>query len=217
MDSTDIHKESGIFKVNSDAIKFDNSSASEPLPQGSYLAYQQSKMKDGTEMDYVFLITKDNPEAQLIARGEHGKYPNIKEKMERLQEVNGVALVSHTHNPRLGVDTPLSSILENSHEELFQSNRLPQSQLDAIEDAFKYQTASFKEEQKHTSSSVGIKNFDINEKNELKGKPEREPLAPLEKINNQVKSFNIPKDIGIEKYMKPIPKKKKEFNGPNMS
>lgn len=54
-------------------------------------------------------------------------------------------------------------------------------------------------------------------KNELKDKPEGELLVPLEKIKKPVKSFNISKDIDAEKFVKPIPKKKKELNGPNMS
>lgn len=39
----------------------------------------------------------------------------------------------------------------------------------------------------------------------------------LKGTKKEIKSFNISPNVNIEKFVKPIPKKKKELNGPNMS
>lgn len=36
-------------------------------------------------------------------------------------------------------------------------------------------------------------------------------------IGKKTKSFNVSTDVDVEKMVKPLPKKKKEFNGPNIS
>jgi hypothetical protein len=39
----------------------------------------------------------------------------------------------------------------------------------------------------------------------------------LKETKKEIKSFNVSSDVDVEKFVQPLPKKKKEFNGPNMS
>nr|WP_289108677.1 hypothetical protein [uncultured Halomonas sp.] len=39
----------------------------------------------------------------------------------------------------------------------------------------------------------------------------------LRESKKEIKSFNVSQDIDVEKFVKPLPKKKKEFDGPSMS